>query len=335
VDLGSISNGEQYLLQDEFNLMADTGYLDSGNQNYITIGSPSAIFWTTTANIAHQDSNNSTLVNMFGIGVYSYALEAYNFNTNVIPAGSTINGIALEINRYASTPNTHKDYMVTLVNGGTTIGASNYADTTNTYPNSMTMKTYGGPTDQWGISLTAAIVKSSTFGAVLSVQCTVGCFIKGTRIMTPKGEVSIERLKVGDFVVSFDEERKMKFSKVTGLMKQKVDKLICLNGRVTASEEHPFRTNNGFKKLGKLKEGDLIWTIIGWTKVHSLLTFYKTVSVYNLSVSGDETYFANGYGVHNKGTTVFVDYIGMRIYYTPAPTYQFRIQGNKLRFHSI
>jgi len=111
------------------------------------------------------DGENATTVSNY--------LKATNFSF-AIPAGATINGVKVDIEKRDSggdgVDSYVEDNIVSLVKGGT-ISGSNLAaagqwSTTESYV------TYGGATSMWGLSLTESDIEATTFGVVLSVTMT-------------------------------------------------------------------------------------------------------------------------------------------------------------------
>jgi hypothetical protein len=102
----------------------------------------------------------------------SERLRASSFGFQ-IPAGSTINGVTVEIDRRSIIAGSGRDNRVQLVNdAGATIG-DNKADTALTWPSTSTVKSYGGAADGWNASLTPTIVNDPDFGVVLSVLALI------------------------------------------------------------------------------------------------------------------------------------------------------------------
>jgi hypothetical protein len=95
-----------------------------------------------------------------------------------IPAGATIEGVQVNVYRYAttgtpagSTPLYIRDNEVELIKGGTVLTAVNHADTTDNWPTSPASpvsQTYGGQTDLWGQTWA-----STDFGAEFGVSLRV------------------------------------------------------------------------------------------------------------------------------------------------------------------
>lgn len=98
--------------------------------------------------------------------------KTYNFN---IPAGATITGIVVEINRNSSQldiPNSRfiLDQIVQLLKAGSPIG-NNKANTSAKWDNTKyNTIAYGSPSDLWGTSWTPADINNANFGVLFQVQ---------------------------------------------------------------------------------------------------------------------------------------------------------------------
>ncbi|MBC7856903.1 MAG: hypothetical protein IAF94_26025 [Pirellulaceae bacterium] len=120
--------------------------------------------WTNTGNAAASDNSYST--NNVGPTFQTNYLKATNFGFS-IPAGATIDGIVVEIERKESGANIARDNRVRIVKGGT-IGSTDKASGTE-WPTSDAYATYGSSSDLWGATWTASDINASNFGVVLSV----------------------------------------------------------------------------------------------------------------------------------------------------------------------
>lgn len=124
--------------------------------------------WASTGNAITSNNSYATVaLNDFEISHY---LKATNFGFS-IPAGSTINGITVEVEKKAANPNRVKDYQVRIVKGGT-IGPTDRADG-SFWGNSDSYTTYGGASDLWGETWTANDINNNGFGLAFSAQKTV------------------------------------------------------------------------------------------------------------------------------------------------------------------
>lgn len=165
------------------------------------------------------------------------------------------------------------------------------------------------------------------------------CFLAGTKIDTPNGDVNIEDLKAGDVIFSYDIKKERKVTKVVSAVDHRhtvgSHKDSCLNLGYTHAgvfdiivngkslnlhftPEHPFLTKEGWKSLYPLtnqepwfseqKEvkylgvGDEILVDGQWAKIEDFkfIVTNESAPVYNLTVEGTHTYIANKTVVHNK-----------------------------------
>jgi len=120
------------------------------------------IAWTNTGNITADDGATANIP--FTSGTTNY-LTATNYGFS-IPSGSTINGITAEIKEVnGEFGGITKDNAVRIIKGGV-IQSSNKANT-NIWPAGVYVS-YGGTSDLWGASWSAADINSSGFGLAIS-----------------------------------------------------------------------------------------------------------------------------------------------------------------------
>lgn len=126
-----------------------------GNQDWLNPGNARTSNNShATADLAANAATDYLLCNGFGLA---------------LPAGATVNGITVGIERRSSNPNTHRDAALYLVKGGATTG-SNLADTATEYPNSDAVASYGGAGALWGTTWSAAEVNAANFGVAFSAR---------------------------------------------------------------------------------------------------------------------------------------------------------------------
>jgi hypothetical protein len=133
--------------------VSDVGTIEWYHPDYITTpGTPYAI-----AN------------NIPGDGGISHYLQGSSYGF-VIPTGATINGITVVINRQSTGSNAPflRDYVVSLVKGGNIVGDNKAVTETDWPSGSFGTQSYGGATDLWGTTWSAADINDSSFGVVLS-----------------------------------------------------------------------------------------------------------------------------------------------------------------------
>lgn len=125
--------------------------------------------WSGTADIV---SSNNVHASAFGSSTVTQRLRASAFGFS-IPAGSTINGITVRIERsQGGDSNQVRDYEVVIYRADGTPGATNKADTATDWPTNGadSYKTYGSSVDLWGETWTPADINDVDFGVGLIPQ---------------------------------------------------------------------------------------------------------------------------------------------------------------------
>lgn len=145
----------------------------------------------------------------------------------------------------------------------------------------------------------------------------IPCFVSGTKIDMADGtQKNIEDISVGDKVQAIDG----KIDTVSYVHDIPVQDhvLWTLNGRITATEAHPFLTTEGWKSanpeasapiyesygiaIGKLEVGDILVGSSGNVELSSLESKEDRVKVYNFTTESTHTYMVDGVVSHNKST---------------------------------
>ncbi len=123
-----------------------------------TSGSPA---WTSPGSITASDDVRAQC-GVAALGT-SGTLKATSFGF-AIPAGATINGITVAIERRSTSASVIKDSTIQLLKAGTAAG-SNKADTGTFWPNNVdSTATYGSASDLWGTSWAASDINDVNFG---------------------------------------------------------------------------------------------------------------------------------------------------------------------------
>ncbi len=129
-----------------------------------------------------------------------------------------------------------------------------------------------------------------------------GCFLGGTRIATPGGDVPIESLEVGDEVLSKSSNGEPLYARVTKTYRTIEVGYFVINGGISVTATHPIRVGERWVVVEDLRIGDEIVGPDGATiVVESMDEIHYGVRVYNIEVDGTHTFFADGLLVHNKG----------------------------------
>lgn len=126
--------------------------------------------WSNAAGARTSDSSYASA--SMTVGSTTQYLVALSYGAT-LPAGATVDGITVEIERSATAGLATSDYAVHLVKG-TQIqsAADNKANVGLNWPTTEATATYGGPTDKWGNTWTAADINAGGFGVALSARYT-------------------------------------------------------------------------------------------------------------------------------------------------------------------
>ena len=126
--------------------------------------------WLTPGNISANDAAEAEITAAtYDANDHSYRLKAQNFGFT-IPAGSTIDGIVVEIEQRAFA-GAAEDQEVRLYNAaGTLVGDDK--QTATAWPATATIATYGGAADTWAAGLTDTDVNDVDFGVAHIVLAT-------------------------------------------------------------------------------------------------------------------------------------------------------------------
>ena len=135
-----------------------------------------------------------------------------------------------------------------------------------------------------------------------------GCFAAGTRVLTPGGEIAIERIRPGDTIISVDSAGRSVAVRVqdTQATRSPVLVLRTTRGGLSTTSEHPIAiASGGFRQAGELAPGEtiLVWRDNGTKSavVTGKLRRTDDEAVFNLTVESPHTFVADGFIVHNKG----------------------------------
>ena len=173
--------------------------------------------WTNPGNITASDNSYATFFAQFD-GDISKDLDCTNFGFS-IPAGSTINGIEVHIERYGTDIT---DISINLLNGDGAGGESAQDKSTGaSWSSTDTVDSFGGSTDTWGETWSVSDVNSSNFGVRIQCQDNSGGFpptvgsaqidhveitvhytASGPNFETKAGTVTISDIKLGEVSIA-------------------------------------------------------------------------------------------------------------------------------------
>lgn len=148
------------------------------------------------------------------------------------------------------------------------------------------------------------------------------CFVRGTRIATPRGPRAIDALAVGETVWSWDVERAAPVERpVARVLRAQRDDVLTLRAgelRIAGvTPDHPFY-ELGSRRFVRADELTLGATLLGWlgtgdarpVQLDALERLGRRgpVDVWDLTIDGPEhDFFAEGVLVHNKSMAPPVD----------------------------
>lgn len=150
------------------------------------------------------------------------------------------------------------------------------------------------------------------------------CFVADTTVALADGETkNIQDIKIGDVLKGETTN-----NTVLGLHRPNLNgKVYSFNGgRYFVTEEHPFKTIDGWKSINPKKTaienigitvtdlnvGDTLITDHGLVKLYSIdgKNEPNNTPLYNFKLNGDHTYYADGYLVHNKQSCDYTNSCG-------------------------
>lgn len=142
----------------------------SSGPNSVTSGtddsSAGTLTWLNPGNITLDDGSFSTVI-IPAAGQTTHYLKGLGPGFS-IPAGATINGIFLEIDRkYGAGSGAPSDVRVSLVRAGV-IESTNKAGAA--WSTTLRYDSWGGASDLWAASWTSTDINDSNFGAVMNTQ---------------------------------------------------------------------------------------------------------------------------------------------------------------------
>ena len=139
-------------------------------------------------------------------------------------------------------------------------------------------------------------------GDVCDPKC---CFVAGTKVKTPNGEHTIETLKAGDYIITYNEEAKQyEPNKVLRkLINRNVAELATLKlsncETLQFNAYHPLLTENGYKSLTCHNDLPLLTKedkLIGGITIEEIVVenLETPIAAYNLLVENNNNFIVNG-----------------------------------------
>ena len=132
-----------------------------------------------------------------------------------------------------------------------------------------------------------------------------GCFPAGSKVYTPTGYKSIDKIEIGDEVLSFNFSGRITTSKVLEVFihtEKEVHEYEYWGGVLQATPNHwVLNQYNTFSEIGSLSFEDSLIDVNNHLRPLINSKYITTTTVYNLTVEDDHTYIVEGIRVHNGG----------------------------------
>ncbi len=157
----------------------------------------------------------------------------------------------------------------------------------------------------WTVPARMLAMLAAMLCVLLTLGCSgpVMCVLEGSQVATPRGDVPIESLRVGDQVITrVDGTETIGAVTWTKAAPSREHLEIALDSATTlrVTDQHPIATPDGFAKAGKLTPGDTVLTRSGQARIKSITQRRTAATVYDLSIEPGNVFFADGVLVHNK-----------------------------------
>lgn len=139
---------------------------------------------------------------------------------------------------------------------------------------------------------------------VVAAEGGGGCFAPGTLITMFNGsQKKIEDIQPGDVILTRESDRSNQLTQATvkQLFKQRSAGYLIVNQNLRLTPEHVLWINGQWLSANHIALGDQLWNAEGQlVTVESLEWQHAAGDVYNLETTGNHTFLANGYWVHNQ-----------------------------------
>lgn len=143
------------------------------------------------------------------------------------------------------------------------------------------------------------VTSGSVLGGVVGGLASAFCFTKDTLISTTSGDIPICDICVGDEVYSIDSNNNKVVCHVVAVSEPMISldqyiNVVCSNNSITTTSSQPFVLENDVYTADELLVGDCIQSFDGLEEVIDIVFVDDKELVYDITVDGDNNYFANG-----------------------------------------
>lgn len=143
--------------------MAHTGYKDPGTAAEVARAGSGGT-WNNENNAKSDDGSYAD--SAISKTAYSNWLRLTKYDFSSIPAGSTLDGIIVRVDRYGNAASVIQDSSLRLILSGVIKGVDKAS--ASWWPTVAAAVTYGGAADTWTSGLTIADIKNAGFGVQIS-----------------------------------------------------------------------------------------------------------------------------------------------------------------------
>jgi uncharacterized protein YfaS (alpha-2-macroglobulin family) len=149
-----------------------------------------------------------------------------------------------------------------------------------------------------------------------------GCFAEDTLILMQNGKTKkIQDIKVGDFVLTFENEdsNKLVKAKVVGTHSAQEAGYLIINQNLKVTPNHKMFVNRTWQTASNIQKGDVLKSKNGKDLfVHSVEWQKGKFNVYNLEIEKYRTYIADGIYVHNQKGGITREVFKDTAYWNPS-----------------
>lgn len=124
-------------------------------------------------------------------------------------------------------------------------------------------------------------------------ETTRSCFPSGTKIVLDDGrKKSIEEIAVGDRVMVYDIGKdEISSAPVTNIWEDENNHFYILNDSIYATAYERFLTQDGWKKIRDIREGEEVFNGNHFTLISNKAKVAASASVYNLTIANSHNFF--------------------------------------------
>lgn len=270
-----------------------SGYADSAASNAVTV-SKAASGYNVTLVYQQHDAPSNADSGSIAYPTVTYSANGETTKHTLTSAGATLqNCTSLSYEAPEVSPDSSYDYGYDITSSNVVVHVNGV--TATSYLINITQDT----SIIFDVHPCYAVLSG---GDVCDPKC---CFVAGTKVKTPNGEHTIETLKVGDYITTYNEETKQyEPNKVLRkLINRNVTELATLklsNGETLQfNAYHPLLTENGYKSLTCHNDLPLLTKedkLIGGITIEEIVVenLENPIAAYNLLVENNNNFIVNG-----------------------------------------